>query len=77
MGSRKGGNCHPRMRNYGPQESEQANLKHSVLASSHRFRLQLVKWQADEWKPLSVSPEGWNINEEEQQKTLLSTYRTK
>lgn len=43
VGSRKGGNWSPCMRNYRPKGCEWANPEHSVLASSHRCRLELVK----------------------------------
>lgn len=69
MGGHEGGNWSPCKRNYGPQGSEWANPEHSVRASSHRCRLQLVKWQV---MNLSVSLEASYAKEEEEQKILLS-----
>lgn len=73
MGRHKGGYCCPCMRNYGPQESRRAKLKHWALASGHRFRLHLVKWQVW-WKESSQCFTGglghyWG--------RLLSVYQTK
>lgn len=60
------------MRNYRPKGGEWANPEHSVLAVS----MQVTAGEMLTVMKISMSLEGWDIKEEEEQKILLSTTKT-